>query len=125
MPFLASLQVSEVVVGRSLSEIYMVMEYVEHDLKQLSESMKQPFSTAEVRAPLESSPARPGCRTMSNLLMPGRLLLWASVLAVLSSGVSHPLSSACMTLSTAKAKARARLLFVMLDGGLECMGPSE
>ena len=84
MPFLASLQVSEVVVGRSLSEIYMVMEYVEHDLKQLSESMKQPFSTAEVRAPSESSPARPGCWTMSNLLMPGRLLLWASVLAVLS-----------------------------------------
>ena len=42
-------QVSEVVVGRSLSEIYMVMEYVEHDLKQLSESMKQPFSIAEVR----------------------------------------------------------------------------
>ncbi len=40
------------VVGRSLSEIYMVMEYVEHDLKQLSESMKQPFSIAEVRLPV-------------------------------------------------------------------------
>ena len=26
----------------------MVMEYVQHDLKQLSESMKQPFSVAEV-----------------------------------------------------------------------------
>ena len=42
---------SEVVVGERLSEIYMVMEYVEHDLKQLSESMKQPFSIAEVKTP--------------------------------------------------------------------------
>ena len=47
------------VVGRSLSEIYMVMEYVEHDLKQLSESMKQPFSIAEVR-PSASIPTAPG-----------------------------------------------------------------
>ena len=38
----------QVVVGSRLDEIFMVMEYVEHDLKQLSESMKQPFSVAEV-----------------------------------------------------------------------------
>lgn len=55
-----NVQVSEVVVGRSLSEIYMVMEYVEHDLKQLSESMKQPFSIAEVSPPA-SIPTSPGC----------------------------------------------------------------
>ena len=37
-------------MGSRLDEIFMVMEYVEHDLKQLSESMKQPFSVAEVGA---------------------------------------------------------------------------
>lgn len=42
--------VLQVVVGSRLDEIFMVMEYVEHDLKQLSESMKQPFSVAEVGA---------------------------------------------------------------------------
>ena len=41
-------RVPQVVVGSRLDEIFMVMEYVEHDLKQLSESMKQPFSVAEV-----------------------------------------------------------------------------
>ena len=29
--------------------VFMVMEFVQHDLKQLSESMKQPFSVVEVR----------------------------------------------------------------------------
>ncbi len=36
-------------MGSRVDDIYMVMEYVQHDLKQLSESMKQPFSVAEVR----------------------------------------------------------------------------
>ena len=48
------------VVGKSsfkhiMHDIYMVMEYVEHDLKQLSEHMKQPFSISEVRHHTETS----------------------------------------------------------------------
>ncbi len=39
--------VKEVVVGNSLNSVYMVMEYMEHDLKALMDSMKQPFSVAE------------------------------------------------------------------------------
>lgn len=41
--------VKEVVVGNSLDSIFMVMEYMEHDLKGLMETMKQPFSQAEVK----------------------------------------------------------------------------
>ncbi len=40
---------AQVVVGRQLDSIFMVMEYMEHDLKGLSENMRQPFTTAEVR----------------------------------------------------------------------------
>ncbi|KRZ26451.1 Cyclin-dependent kinase 11B, partial [Trichinella pseudospiralis] len=35
--------VLEVVVGSSMDKIYLVMEYVEHDMKSLMETMKQPF----------------------------------------------------------------------------------
>jgi cell division cycle 2-like protein len=41
--------VKEVVVGSSLDSIFMVMEYMEHDLKGLMESMKQPYSQSEVK----------------------------------------------------------------------------
>ncbi|RZB96196.1 cyclin-dependent kinase G-2 isoform X1 [Glycine soja] len=41
--------VKEVVVGSSLDSIFMVMEYMEHDLKGLMEAMKQPFSQSEVK----------------------------------------------------------------------------
>ncbi|GLU06176.1 hypothetical protein SLE2022_232290 [Rubroshorea leprosula] len=41
--------VKEVVVGGSLDSIFMVMEYMEHDLKGLMESMKQAFSQSEVK----------------------------------------------------------------------------
>jgi cell division cycle 2-like protein len=41
--------VKEVVVGNNLDSIFMVMEYMEHDLKALMESMKQPFSQSEVK----------------------------------------------------------------------------
>ena len=44
------LNVSEVVVGKSLDSIFLVMEFMEHDLKGLLEDMRQPFSTAEVKA---------------------------------------------------------------------------
>ncbi|EOA33520.1 hypothetical protein CARUB_v10019855mg [Capsella rubella] len=41
--------VKEVVVGSSLDSIFMVMEYMEHDLKALMETMKQRFSQSEVK----------------------------------------------------------------------------
>lgn len=39
----------EVVVGSSLDCIFVVMEYMDHDLKSLSEAVKQPFSLGEVK----------------------------------------------------------------------------
>nr|XP_043625588.1 cyclin-dependent kinase G-2-like isoform X2 [Erigeron canadensis] len=41
--------VKEVVVGSNLDSIFMVMEYMEHDLKALMETMKHPFSQSEVK----------------------------------------------------------------------------
>lgn len=41
--------VKEVVVGNMLDNIFTVMEYMEHDLKGLMETMKQPFSQSEVK----------------------------------------------------------------------------
>ncbi|KAH8490048.1 hypothetical protein H0E87_022537 [Populus deltoides] len=41
--------VKEVVVGSSLDSIFMVMEYMEHDLRGLIESIRQPFSQSEVK----------------------------------------------------------------------------
>ena len=38
------LLLQEIVVGSNMDKIYIVMDYVEHDLKSLmTESMKQPF----------------------------------------------------------------------------------
>jgi cell division cycle 2-like protein len=41
--------VKEMVVGSTLNNIYMVMEFIDHDLKALMDTMKQPFSVAEVK----------------------------------------------------------------------------
>lgn len=42
--------VREIVVGSNMDKIYMVMDYVEHDLKSLMQySMKKPFQTSEVK----------------------------------------------------------------------------
>ncbi|KMT07530.1 hypothetical protein BVRB_6g151410 isoform C [Beta vulgaris subsp. vulgaris] len=46
---LSIVDVKEVVVGSNLDSIFMVMEYMEHDLKGLMETMKQPFSQSEVK----------------------------------------------------------------------------
>lgn len=43
----------EIAVGSNMDKIYIVMEYVEHDLKALMETMKQPF--------LEGGPLRKVC----------------------------------------------------------------
>jgi cell division cycle 2-like protein len=42
--------VREIVVGSNMDKIYMVMDYVEHDLKSLmTHSMKKPFMMSEVK----------------------------------------------------------------------------
>lgn len=35
--------VREIVVGSNMDKIYIVMDYVEHDMKSLMETMKDPF----------------------------------------------------------------------------------
>ncbi|XP_016508954.1 cyclin-dependent kinase G-2 [Nicotiana tabacum] len=45
----AVVDVKEVVVGSKLDNIFMVMEYMEHDLKALMETMKQRFTQSEVK----------------------------------------------------------------------------
>ncbi|CAA2996511.1 cyclin-dependent kinase G-2-like isoform X1 [Olea europaea subsp. europaea] len=45
----SAVDVKEVVVGSNLDSIFMVMEYMEHDLKGLMETMRQPFSQSEVK----------------------------------------------------------------------------
>lgn len=42
-------KIQEVVVGSNVDKIYIVMEYVEHDLKTLMETMHQPFLVGEVK----------------------------------------------------------------------------
>ena len=39
----------EIVVGSNMDKIYIVMNYVEHDLKSLMETMKQPFLPGNIR----------------------------------------------------------------------------
>jgi len=41
--------VREIVVGSNLNSIYIVMEFLEHDLKGLMEEMKHPFSQSEIK----------------------------------------------------------------------------
>lgn len=41
--------VREIVVGSNMDKIYIAMDYVEHDMKSLMETMKQPFLVGEVK----------------------------------------------------------------------------
>jgi len=41
--------VREIVVGNNMDKIYIVMDYLEHDLKSLMETMKEPFLVGEVK----------------------------------------------------------------------------
>lgn len=41
--------VREIVVGSNMDKIYIVMDYVEHDMKSLMETMKNPFLMGEVK----------------------------------------------------------------------------
>lgn len=42
-------RVKEIVVGSNMDKIFIVMEYVEHDLKSLMDTMKKPFLLGEVK----------------------------------------------------------------------------
>ncbi|KAJ1954546.1 hypothetical protein EC988_002373 [Linderina pennispora] len=44
------INVREIAVGRSLNSIYIVMDFMEHDLRGLMESMKDPFQPSEVKS---------------------------------------------------------------------------
>ncbi|KAJ2354966.1 hypothetical protein IWW50_002117 [Coemansia erecta] len=44
------INVREIVVGKSLNSIYMVMDFMDHDLRSLMESMRAPFQPSEVKA---------------------------------------------------------------------------
>lgn len=51
--------VLEIVVGNTIDEFYIVMEFVEHDLKNLMSVMKHPFTLSETKTimlQLASSP---------------------------------------------------------------------
>jgi len=39
--------VQEIVVGSNMDKIYIVMDYIEHDLKALMETMKESFSIGQ------------------------------------------------------------------------------
>ncbi|KAL9096594.1 MAG: hypothetical protein Q9165_001081 [Trypethelium subeluteriae] len=39
----------EIVVGTSLNDVFMVMEFLEHDLKTLQEDMSEPFAPSELK----------------------------------------------------------------------------
>uniref|UniRef100_A0A0B7B2D9 cyclin-dependent kinase n=1 Tax=Arion vulgaris TaxID=1028688 RepID=A0A0B7B2D9_9EUPU len=45
--------VREIVVGSNMDKIYIVMDFVEHDLKSLMENMKNPFLVGEVKTLLK------------------------------------------------------------------------
>ena len=42
-------RVREIVVGHNMDKIYMVMDFVEHDLRTLMENMSEPFAIGEVK----------------------------------------------------------------------------
>ncbi|KAJ1964309.1 hypothetical protein GGI12_001506 [Dipsacomyces acuminosporus] len=44
------INVREIVVGRSLNSIYIVMDFMEHDLRTLMESMKDTFRPSEIKS---------------------------------------------------------------------------
>jgi cell division cycle 2-like protein len=46
-------ELHEIVVGARLSSIYMVMEYMDHDLKMVMTQMKRPFRPSEVKCLLQ------------------------------------------------------------------------
>lgn len=48
------LSYQEIVVGSNMDKIYIVMNYVEHDLKSLMETMKQPFLPGRMDTLLQS-----------------------------------------------------------------------
>ncbi len=46
----------EIVVGSNMDKIYLVMDYVEHDMKSLMESLREPFLTGASHVGIKSKP---------------------------------------------------------------------
>jgi cell division cycle 2-like protein len=44
----------EIVVGSNMDKIYLVMDYVEHDMKSLMESLREPFLTGALHVVIKS-----------------------------------------------------------------------
>ena len=51
------INVREMVVGNSMDKIFMVMDFMEHDLKGLMNAMTQPFTASEARGGFRRRPA--------------------------------------------------------------------
>ena len=49
VPIASQVNVEEVVVGAKMDSIFLVMEYLPHDLKHLMENMRARFSQSEVK----------------------------------------------------------------------------
>lgn len=54
-------------MGSNMDKIYIVMNYVEHDLKSLMETMKQPFLPGTARVPVRTAHPRAAQATGSVL----------------------------------------------------------
>lgn len=48
-------ELREIVVGNRLDEVYLVMDFVEHDLRTLQEDMQEPFTPSEVKSLLQQT----------------------------------------------------------------------
>ncbi|TPX36106.1 hypothetical protein SeMB42_g03236 [Synchytrium endobioticum] len=53
--------VKEIVVSNNLQNIFIVMEFVEHDLKSLMESMRQPFLQSEIKTLMQQILSAAAC----------------------------------------------------------------
>ncbi|KAJ2327850.1 hypothetical protein IWW51_001515 [Coemansia sp. RSA 2702] len=89
--------VREIVVGTSLNSIYMVMDFMQHDLRSLMEVMRTPFSASEVKALVLQL-----CRAVAHLhdnwivhrdLKTSNLLMADGVLCVADFGLARKFSS--------------------------------
>ena len=54
-------ELKEVVVGRDLENMFLVMNYCEQDLATLIDNLKTPFTEAQVCRKLASSPGSTQC----------------------------------------------------------------
>ena len=87
--------VQEIVVGSNMDEIFIVMEFVEHDVKTLLETMTQPFLPAEFKT-VSAVPGSP--RPMTAPVAPGRSACAAACRAA-AGGTLTPPAATSLSLS--------------------------